>query len=66
MPAGVQVTDPKVKTPDWRHGIDLKARKAGDVDWDKAHKFGLEVYLDENTGSLVYLCENGAICDVPR
>jgi hypothetical protein len=68
VPAAVQVTDPKaaVKAPDWKHGIELKARKAGEVDWDKARKVGLEIYLDENTGSLVYIAENGALCDLPK
>lgn len=66
VPAAVQVTDPKVKAPDWKHGIELKARKAGDLDWEKANKYGLEIYLDENTGSLVYIGDNGAVCDLPK
>jgi hypothetical protein len=49
----------KPKNPTWKHAMDLKVRKAGDIDWDKAKKFGVEVFRDENNGSLVYLSETG-------
>jgi hypothetical protein len=53
--------DGKGKEPLWRHGLKLTARPAGEKDWDRGKKFGLEVYLDETTGNLVYINEAGDI-----
>jgi hypothetical protein len=53
--------DGKVKEALWRHGLKLTARPAGEKDWDKGRKFGLEVYLDETAGNLVYINEAGDI-----
>ena len=55
----------KPKTPTWLWGLDLKARTGGTDDFDKARKFGVEVYKDENAGNLVYICETGTIAVVP-
>jgi hypothetical protein len=53
------------KAPKWIHGLDLKARPAGQLDWDKATKYGIEVFRDENNGNLVYITEKGYIAVVP-
>jgi hypothetical protein len=53
------------KGPKWIHGLDLKARPAGDLTWDKARKFGIEVFRDENNGNLVYVTQDGHIAVVP-
>ncbi len=53
--------DGKGKEPLWRHGLKLTARPAGEKNWDRGKKFGLEVYLDETTGNLVYISEAGDI-----
>jgi len=50
----------------WKYDFDLKARQGGNGDWDKARKFGVEVYLDENANNLVYLSETGSIAVVPN
>lgn len=55
----------KPKNPTWKHAMDLKVRKAGDLDWDKAKKFGVEVFRDENNGNLVYVSETGGFAIVP-
>jgi len=64
-PAGaLKATPPneKPKSPQWSHGLVLKARKAGEADFTKdTKKYGLEVFKDENTGSLIYITETGAI-----
>jgi hypothetical protein len=49
----------KPKNPTWKHAMDLKVRKAGDIDWDKAKKFGVEIFRDENNGNLIYITETG-------
>lgn len=49
----------KPKNPTWKHAMDLKVRKAGEIDWDKAKKFGVEVFRDENNGNLIYVSETG-------
>jgi hypothetical protein len=54
------------KAPDWRHAMDLSVRKAGEAKFTKDTKrYGVEVFLDENTGNLIYVCESGSIAVVP-
>src|SRR4051812_38886832 len=43
--------DGKGKELAWRHGLTLTARKAGEKDWDKGKKFGVEIFRDENNGN---------------
>ncbi|MFO0927925.1 MAG: hypothetical protein U0736_12935 [Gemmataceae bacterium] len=57
--------DGKAREPLFRHGLALKGRPAGEKDWDKARRVGLEVFSDENSGTLVYLSETGAVATVP-
>ena len=58
--------DAKVKAPEWSHGMELRARKAGEKEFTKdTHKYGIEVYTDENNGNYLYLCETGALAAVP-
>lgn len=56
----------KAKSPVWKFGLDLKARQGGNDDFDKARKYGIEVFLDENTNNLVYISETGSIAVVPN
>ena len=53
--------DGKGREPLFRHGLKLTARPAGEKDWDKGKKFGLEVFKDETSGDLIYISENGDI-----
>src|SRR5438552_2585014 len=64
---GVDVpADAKTKAPTWMHGLDFSVRKAAESEFSKdTKKYGVEVYKDENTGYLVYICETGAIAVVP-
>lgn len=55
----------KPRNPTWKHAMDLKVRKAGEIDWDKARKFGVEVFRDENNDNLIYLTETGHFAIVP-
>jgi hypothetical protein len=56
----------KTKEPTWLHGLELRVRKAGEADFTKdTKKWGLEVFRDENTGSLIYISETGSISVVP-
>jgi len=62
----VRAQDAKVKAPEWRHGMELRVRKAGEADFNKdTKKYGIEVFRDENTGNLVYISETGSIAVVP-
>ncbi len=46
--------------------MDLSVRKAGEAQFTKATKrHGVEVFRDENTGNLVYICDSGSIAVVP-
>ncbi|MBY0233329.1 MAG: hypothetical protein K2W96_28955 [Gemmataceae bacterium] len=57
--------DGKGKEPVWRHGLTLTARKAGEKDWDKGSKYGVEVFRDDVNGNLVYINENGQATAAP-
>lgn len=50
----------------WKHSFTLKARPGGEKDFGKANKFGIEVFLDNNTGHYLYLCETGSIAVLPK
>jgi hypothetical protein len=52
-----KVVEGKEKGPLAQHGFVLRVRKAD----GKTVKFGIECYLDENSGSLIYLSETGSI-----
>jgi hypothetical protein len=53
------------KGPKWSHALELKVRKAGEVDFTNATKMiGLEVFRDENNGNLIYVAETGSIAVV--
>jgi hypothetical protein len=47
-------------------GVDVKARKAGDEDFENARKYGIEVFTDSRTGYLVFVCETGSIAVLPK
>jgi hypothetical protein len=49
------------KGPKWHHALDLKARSPDQESFDKATKYGVEVYKDEGSGLLMYVTEAGAI-----
>lgn len=54
------------RAPKWSHSFDVSCRKGGIKDWKGAAKFGIEVYRDDNTSDLIYLCgESGAIAVIP-
>ena len=56
----------KVKAPKPLYGLTLRVRKADEPDFtDKTRKVGVEVFLDENSASLIYISEDGAIAVVP-
>lgn len=59
IPSTLQITGKG--GPDWKYGLDLKVRKAGENDFSKARSFGVEVFLDEPTGGLIYITETGAL-----
>lgn len=63
VPAAKNVTapTPDVKTPAWRHGLNLKARRFGEKEFsEKTRTWGGEVFRDDNIGTTIYLCENGS------
>jgi hypothetical protein len=54
-----------IKKPKWSHALDLKCRKGGEENFDKAEVFGIEVFLDENTNNLIYISQTGSVAVVP-
>ena len=63
--AKARATSSGAKGPKWIHSVDLRVRKGGVKDWTDAAKFGIEVYRDNTTGSLIYISETGAIAVLP-
>jgi hypothetical protein len=51
----------EVRGVTWRGAMNLKARKAGETDFAKATKYGVEVFQDNRTGNLVFVSETGSI-----
>jgi|SRR6266545_2288468 len=59
---GILAPTASPKAPVWVHGLDLKCRKGGEKAFDANTKvWSIEVFRDENTGLLIYICESGAI-----
>ncbi len=55
------------KGPKWSHGLMLRVRKADQPDFDKTTpKVGVEVFVDENNGNLIYITEQGGISVVKK
>jgi hypothetical protein len=66
VPTKLTAKDDTGKGPEWQHGLELSARKANEKDITKDTKrYGLEVFLDQNNGNVIYICETGAIAVVP-
>ena len=65
MPLAQAWQEVKPKAPDWKHGMELRVRKAGEADFNKdTKKIGIEVFRDENNGNLIYISETGSIAVV--
>jgi len=65
-PKDVKPAPGSLKAPKWLHSVDLSCRKGGVREWQNAKKFGIEVYRDNNTGNLIYICDTGAIAVLPE
>jgi hypothetical protein len=52
----------KDKAPDWKHGMELQVRKAGEKEFTKDTKtHSVEVFYDPVNGSLIYITDAGNI-----
>lgn len=55
------------KAPKWSHGLMLRSRKGEEADFTKdTKKYGVEVFVDENNGNLIYISETGDIAVVKK
>ena len=63
-PGGGKFADTKGVT--WKGAMALKARKGGEAKFDNAKKYGIEVFQDNRTGNLIFICETGAIAVLPK
>ncbi len=55
----------KPEPPKLYHGLEMRVRPVGEKGWDKALKFGAEVFRDVNADNLVYISEKGSIGVLP-
>jgi hypothetical protein len=54
----------KIKEAPFINGLDLQVRPAGEVEWTKAKKFGLEYYKEENAGPLLHISQDANLAAV--
>ncbi len=50
----------------WKAALLLKARKGGEKTFDLAKTYGIEVFVDNRTGNLMYVSETGSIAVLPK
>jgi hypothetical protein len=50
----------------WLGGMALRARRAGERSFDKAPQYNIEVFRDNRSGNLLYICETGSIAVVSQ
>ena len=55
-----------IKGATWKAAMTLKARKGGEKTFDLAKNYGIEVFVDNRTGNLLYVSETGSIAVVPK
>jgi hypothetical protein len=66
VPARDATKPSEVKGPTWYHAFEVRVRKADEKEFTKdTRAYGFEVYKDENTNNLIYICESGALSVVP-
>ena len=59
-------TGVKDKAPEWKHGMELQVRKAGEKEFTKTTKtFSIECFYDPVNSTLIYITEIGSIAVVP-
>lgn len=54
------------KAVSWIAAMNLGVRKAGERNFAKAKKYGVEVYQDNRTGNLIFISDTGAIAVLPK
>lgn len=52
---------PDARGVTWKGAMALRARKAGEKEFEKAKKYGIEVFEDNRTGNLIFISETGSI-----
>jgi len=66
VPAGNASKPSEVKAPTWFAACELKVRKADEKEFsDKTKMYGIEIYKDENAGTLLFVSDAGSIAVVP-
>lgn len=60
--SGVKAPTANVKEPAWTHGLNVRCRAYGEKEFsDKTRAFGVEVFRDDNVGTVLFINEVGAI-----
>jgi hypothetical protein len=57
---------PDKKGVKWHGALALRARKSTENDFEKAKKYGIEMFEDNRTGNLLFVCETGSIAVLPK
>src|ERR1700676_1535036 len=62
---GAYADEPAAQGPVFKHGLELRVRKAGELDFsDKTKKVGVEFFLDGPNGNGVYVGDAGDLATV--
>ena len=65
LPLGAGADEPAGLGPVFKHGLELRVRKAGEPDFnDKTKKVGVELFLDGPNGNGVYIGDAGDLATV--
>jgi hypothetical protein len=57
---------PDAKGVTWKSAMALRARKGGQTEFEKAQKYGIEVFEDNRTGNLIFISETGSVAVLPK
>ncbi len=61
------VAQDTTKGPKWQHGLLLRVRPADKPDFDKdTPKVGVEVFVDENNGNIIYVNDKGGMAVIKK
>jgi hypothetical protein len=65
--AAFKAPTPKVKEPQWSHGLNVKCRGVGEKEFsEKTRTFGIEVFRDDNLAATIYINELGNLAAVRK
>lgn len=66
VPNPGKFADANAKGVTWKHAMAESIRKAGEASYEAAKRYGIEVFVDNRTGNLIFISETGSIAVLPK